>query len=322
MIQDIADEAKSELDEEIIRGKFSKISDEEEVIWAGVPSAFSMSERYFLVGLIFLIHLLFFWVAEEVKFQGQGLNIILRMLLLVFDKIDMLSFVLFMLIFARINHFLNFSTSGRWTTTYLIVIGLIPSIWVISHWIEVIFELFGYNFSTPFPLWLDHWFLVLGVVTSGLMLFVTILYQISFQYVVTDKMIHVRRQILSMGVYSRVIPYNIILNVKTQQSFIAKLIGFGNVIILTEDEDNVAAHHSDEDSSELINYEEVSTTKKIFKLLKVLLFVQRERVDLVQSPANSLYGVKNPMLVYKIVNEMMDRKQGRPGLLEMSRSNE
>ena len=322
MIQDIVDEAKSEFDEGKIRGKFSKISDEEEVIWMGAPSAFSMSEKYFLVGLIFLIHLSFFWVAEEVKFQGEGLNIILRMLLLVFDKIDMLSFVLFMLIFARINHFLNFSTSGRWTTTCLIVIGLIPSIWVFSHWIEVILELFGYDFSNPFPLWLDHWFLVLGAVTSGLMLFVTILYQTSFQYVVTDKMIHVRRQILSMGVYSRVIPYNIILNVKTQQSFIAKLIGFGNVIILTEDEDNVAAHHSDEDSSELINYEEVSTTKKIFKLLKVLLFVQRERVDLVQSPANSLYGVKNPMLVYKIVNEMMDRKQGRPGLLEMSRSNE
>ncbi|HIE63186.1 MAG: hypothetical protein CXT72_01275 [Methanobacteriota archaeon] len=322
MIQDIVDEAKSELDEEIIRGKFSKISDEEEVIWAGFPSAFSMLERYFLVGLIFLIHLSFFWVAEEVKFQGDGLNIILRMLLLVFDKIDMLSFVLFMLIFARINHFLNFSTSGRWTTTCLIVIGLIPSIWVFSHWIEVILELFGYDVSNPFPLWLDHWFLVLGLVTSGLMLFVTILYQTSFQYVVTDKMIHVRRRILSMGVYSRVIPYNMILNVKTQQSFIAKLIGFGNVIILTEDEDNVAADHSDEDSSELINNEEVSTTKKFFKLLKVLLFVQRERVDLVQSPANSLYGVNNPMLVYKIVNEMMDRKQGRPGLLEMSRSNE
>ena len=322
MIQDIADEAKSELDEEIIRGKFSKISDEEEVIWAGVPSAFSMSERYFLVGLIFLIHLLFFWVAEEVKFQGQGLNIILRMLLLVFDKIDMLSFVLFMLIFARINHFLNFSTSGRWTTTCLIVIGLIPSIWVFSHWIEVILELFGYDFSNPFPLWLDHWFLVLGVVASGLMLFVTILYQISFQYVVTDKMIHVRRQILSMRVYSRAIPYNMILNVQTQQSFIAKLIGFGNVIVLTEDGDNVTTLHSDEDSSELINNEEVSTTKKVFKLLKVLLFVQRERVDLVHSPANSLYGVKNPMIVYKIVNEMMDRKQGRPGLLEMSRSNE
>jgi len=113
-----------------------------------------------------------------------------------------------------------------------------------------------------------------------------------------------------------------ILNVKTQQSFIAKLIGFGNVIILAEDEDNVEARHSDEDSSELINYEEVSTTKKVFKLLKVLLSFQRERVDLVLSPANSLYGVKNPMLVYKIVNEMMDRKQGRPGLLEMSQSNE
>jgi hypothetical protein len=322
MIQDIVDEAKSEFDEGKIRGKFSKISDEEEVIWMGAPSAFSMSEKYFLVGLIFLIHLSFFWVAEEVKFQGEGLNIILRMLLLVFDKIDMLSFVLFMLIFARINHFLNFSTSGRWTTTCLIVIGLIPSIWVFSHWIEVILELFGYNFSNPFPLWLDHWFLVLGAVTSGLMLFVTILYQTSFQYVVTDKMIHVRRQILSMGVYSRVIPYNMILNVKTQQSFIAKLIGFGNVIILAEDEDNVEAHHSDEDSSELINYEEVSTTKKVFKLLKVLLLVQRGRADLVLSPANSLYGVKNPMLVYKIVNEMMDRKQGRPGLLEMSRSNE
>ena len=322
MIQDIVDEAKSEFDEGKIRGKFSKISDEEEVIWTGAPSAFSMSEKYFLVGLIFLIHLSFFWVAEEVKFQGEGLNIILRMLLLVFDKIDMLSFVLFMLIFARINHFLNFSTSGRWTTTCLIVIGLIPSIWVFSHWIEVILELFGYDFSNPFPLWLDHWFLVLGVVTSGLMLFVTILYQTSFQYVVTDKMIHVRRQILSMGVYSRVIPYNMILNVKTQQSFIAKLIGFGNVIILAEDEDNVEAHHSDEDSSELINYEEVSTTKKVFKLLKVLLLVQRGRADLVLSPANSLYGVKNPMLVYKIVNEMMDRKQGRPGLLEMSRSNE
>jgi len=322
MIQDIVDEAKSEFDEGKIRGKFSKISDEEEVIWTGAPSAFSMSEKYFLVGLIFLIHLSFFWVAEKVKFQGEGLNIILRMLLLVFDKIDMLSFVLFMLIFARINHFLNFSTSGRWTTTCLIVIGLIPSIWVFSHWIEVILELFGYDFSTPFPLWLDHWFLVLGVVTSGLMLFVTILYQTSFQYVVTDKMIHVRRQILSMGVYSRVIPYNMILNVKTQQSFIAKLIGFGNVIILAEDEDNVEARHSDEDSSELINYEEVSTTKKVFKLLKVLLSVQRERVDLVLSPANSLYGVKNPMLVYKIVNEMMDRKQGRPGLLEMSQSNE
>ena len=322
MIQDIVDEAKSELDEEKIRSKFSKISDEEEVIWAGAPSAFSMSERYFLVGLIFLIHLLFFWIAEEVKFQGQGVNIILRMLLLVFDKIDILSFFLFMLIFARINHFLNFSTSGRWTTTCLIVIGLIPSIWVFSHWIEVIVELFGYNFSNPFPLWLDHWFLVLGVVASGLMLFVTILYQISFQYVVTDKMIHVRRQILSMRVYSRAIPYNMILNVQTQQSFIAKLIGFGNVIVLTEDGDNVATLHSDEDSSELINNEEVSTTKKVFKLLKVLLFVQRERVDLVHSPANSLYGVKNPMIVYKIVNEMMDRKQGRPGLLEMSRSNE
>ena len=322
MIQDIVDEAKSELDEEKIRSKFSKISDEEEVIWAGAPSAFSMSERYFLVGLIFLIHLLFFWIAEEVKFQGQGVNIILRMLLLVFDKIDILSFFLFMLIFARINHFLNFSTSGRWTTTCLIVIGLIPSIWVFSHWIEVIVELFGYNFSNPFPLWLDHWFLVLGVVASGLMLFVTILYQISFQYVVTDKMIHVRRQILSMRVYSRAIPYNMILNVQTQQSIIAKLIGFGNVIVLTEDGDNVTTLHSDEDSSELINNEEVSTTKKVFKLLKVLLFVQRERVDLVHSPANSLYGVKNPMIVYKIVNEMMDRKQGRPGLLEMSRSNE
>ncbi|MBT3357308.1 MAG: PH domain-containing protein [Euryarchaeota archaeon] len=322
MIGDIVDEAKSEIDEEFIRGKFSKISDEEEVIWAGEPSPFSMSERYLLVGLIFLIHLSFFWVVEHAKIQGDGLNIILRLILLIFDKIDMLGFVLFILIFARINHFLNFSTSGRWTTAWLIFIGLIPSIWVISHWIEVILELFGYNFSNPFPLWIDYWFLVLGVVMSGIMLFVTILYQISFQYVVTDNMIHIRRQILFMGVYSRVISYDRILNIKTQQSFFAKLIGFGNVIFLTEDEDNDTIRQSDEDISDLMNNDNVSAAKKVFKLLKIILLVQRERVDIVPNPANSLYGVKNPMLVYKIVNEMMDRKQGRPGLLEMSRSNE
>ena len=62
-----------------------------------------------------------------------------------FDLVDVFAFVFVMLIIARINHFLNISTSNVKISFFLIIVGIIPSIWFITNVIDWFLILIGEN---------------------------------------------------------------------------------------------------------------------------------------------------------------------------------
>ena len=69
-----------------------------------------MSGKYALSILVLLVHMVFFGYAIE---DGEGnLNLVVGLAKLILDVSGVFGFVIVMMLIAKINHFLNTSTSG------------------------------------------------------------------------------------------------------------------------------------------------------------------------------------------------------------------
>ena len=185
------------IDEELARKKFS-LSDIDEIpMWMGSPTFLSYSPKYIVAAIIFFIHFIFYRAAVTLYAEGkEGMGYtFLRIIDQLFDLIDIFAFIIVMLFIARINHFLNISTSNLRTTFFLIMIGLIPSFWYMTNIIDWLLVVLGKE-ALNVPEWLDEWFLVLGIINSLIFLFYTVISQFSYSYLITDKKIYLRKKIL------------------------------------------------------------------------------------------------------------------------------
>ena len=146
------------------------------------------------------------------------------------------------------------------------------------------------------PEWFDEWFLALGIINSLIFLFYTVISQFSYSYLITDKKIHIRKKILYFYNSITVITLDELVNLKTQISFMGKIIGYGNILPITEEDFEIKPKVKIERGG----------FHKLIHIIKLFFFHKRAKKELPMTPSDCLFGVKKPMVVYELASELMD----------------
>ena len=301
VMSEIISSFRSKLDLEAVRERFPEISDSETPIWHGSPALMSMSGKYALAGLVLVIHLVFYWAAKyDTVIEGEAnLNLVVGLAKTIIDISGVLGFAIMMLLVAKVNHYLNTSTSGGWTTSWLLINGLIPLIWYITTLINSFLIFIGYHGFDHFigehiPVWKDWYYLVLGVFSSISAVALTAHYSNAFQYAITDKRVHIRKKFLYFDSSTVGIPFEKVENLKVEPSIIGRIFGFGNIHVIT---DGMQSNISDDN---------VSIKQSSFLNPLSWIFIQRKNNPSSQDPSECLYCINEPMSVYALINELID----------------
>ena len=118
-----------ELNPEVIRKRIPTLTVSEKILWMGHPTARSMYGRYILGGMILGLYLFFWWANISERPQGEGqLAFLMKTLHLGADLSGVFGLMLATLILAKIVHFSNGPTSGRWTITWVVFAAVSPGI--------------------------------------------------------------------------------------------------------------------------------------------------------------------------------------------------
>ncbi|RJU84233.1 MAG: PH domain-containing protein [Candidatus Poseidoniales archaeon] len=312
-MSDYIQDFKSKIDPHAVRTVFPEITDSETPIWQGSPSFFSMADKYILAIIIFLTHAVFFAAEQFDSPEGDGqMYFILSLFRSLIDISGTMGFVLTMLIIAKLNHYANFSTSGKWTTSWIIISALIPFIWYLADIFSTLSGLVGSNFENPLPQWNYFWFLPLGIFSSLVMILLTFIYQNAFHYAITDKRIHIRKNFLFFDTSVHGISFEKIENLKANPPIIGRILGYGNVHILTASGLGIQQESVD---TGLGVPEEIVTNKGKKTSLSLFGWIskQRRRNSVAQEPSDCLYGIRSPMKIYRLINELMDANNNLPG---------
>ena len=298
---------RAEIDERSVRVAFPEMTDSETPIWAGSPSFFSMAGHYFLATLILVIHLMFFWAAEGPDVEGEGqANFAIGIFKWILDVSGVLGFVVVLFAVAKINHYLNFSTSSRWTTTWLLLNGAIPLLMVVA---DLSGKVLG-NFMEEIPdspQWFQIYYLILGIFSSASMAALTVMYQRAFRYAITDRRIHIRKDFLYFDTSAHGISFDNIENLKVDPSIIGKVFGFGNVHMVTASGIGLREDESGIGAGLAANTDSTSEGgKRLTRAAFGWISAQRQRTTVDQDPEDCLYGIRNPMGIYRLINELVD----------------
>ena len=300
IMSDFVNRYRQKVNPEEVRSRFSEITDSETPIWSGRPSPMSMVGRYILAILVLMIHLVFFWAAKFEDVDGEGnLNLVVGLAKVILDISGVFGFVIVMMVIAKINHYLNVSTSGGWTTSWLVLNGLIPFTIVLLDWSG---KLLGGIFENipDTPMWLDWYYPLLGVLSSSFAIAMTTHYRNAFQYAITDKRVHIRKKFLYLDTSAVGIPFDKVENLKVDPPIIGKILGFGTLHIITDGGVPDDSQRSIQDSQ--------GENIGVFRMLTGWVFTQRSRGDFSEDPSSCLYSITEPMEVYRLINELMDER--------------
>jgi len=303
------DTFKSEIDENSVKADFPEITESETPIWRGKPSLLSMMDKYILATIVLFIHLAFFFGAWLDPPEGGGqANFVFALLMWIVNNTGVVGFVLAMLTLTKLNHYGNFSTSGRWTTIWLLISSLFPLIWKLMDIFQWFSGLLNLGFQNPLPSWSFSWFLPIGFVSFAIMASFTVLYQNAFQYVITNKRIHLRKKFLYLDSNIHGIPYSQVENLKSDPSVIGRIFGFGNVHIITSS--GVGLQSESTGMSIGVGNDEANPSVGPIPSVFGWVSKQRQRSVMAKDPADCLFGIRNPMDVYRLINDLIDNEAG------------
>jgi hypothetical protein len=297
-LNEIISDSIDSINEDLVRKKFSLVGVDETPIWTGSPTFLSYYPRYFLAAIIFLTHLIFYRVAVTVYAEGkEGIfYTLLRIIDQLFDLIDVFAFIIVMLLIARINYFLNISTSNFKTTLFLLIIGLFPSIWYMANVIDWILLLLGKE-GLNIPEWFDTWFLGLGIINTIIFLIYTLISQFSYSYLITEKNIFIKRKILFIYNSITIFSLDELANLKTQTSYFGKIMGYGNILPISKEDLEIQPK---------VKIERVGF-QKVIHIIKLFISYKRVKKESHTTPSECLFGIRKPMAVYELANELMDK---------------
>ena len=147
-MSEFVEQFKSNIDADSARSDFPEITDSETPIWRGGPATSSMADKYILSIMVLLVHIAFFLGELLDTPEGEGqVNFVLSVVIWLIDTTGVMGFVICMLILTKINHYANFSTSGKWTTSWLLICCIIPLLWKLMDVVEWICLLY----TSPSP---------------------------------------------------------------------------------------------------------------------------------------------------------------------------
>ncbi|MEC7043002.1 MAG: PH domain-containing protein [Candidatus Thermoplasmatota archaeon] len=296
------------------RDAVPEMSAYEEPYYRSGPIVLSMFPRYLLIVFVLAVHVLFGIGYEAPEGEG-GLNFVLNLLQLLVST-GIAGFFLVMIILTWINRFVNFSTSGGLYTVSLLIISITPGIFFLE---EVLTNSFfspyiGLEDSGFLPEWSSVYYLIFGGVYAGVMFILTVMYQRAFTYVITDKQVYLKKDFLKViDSNSHAISLSKIENLKVERSLIGRILGYGSLHVITasglglKEESMSIGAGAVSDVAEAATKETSNIVIRLFRFFIFMMKLQRTRKTVDLDPEDCFYGIRRPMDVYALVNELRTR---------------
>ena len=282
-----------------IREKF-RLTNDEDILQDIKPSIFAFTPMYGVALLILFAH----WMFEIDWDDGTTMSSIIDGIIS-FGKVGNFGFVFVMLAITWFNRMLNGATSGKWTTMYLLVVTFTPMILSIDN----ILEHLGIIESGFIPID-EFYYLTFGLFWSILFVVLTVFYQRSFHYAITNHRVIFTQHLIIPGDGRRIL-FDNINEIRTQRTFMGAMLGYNTIICDTgsqlgigEDSMSVSAGTAGGSDS---TSPESEITKSLFKRMFAFITYQRTRKVDLPDPRFSFFCITNWKSVENLLNEMHQR---------------
>ena len=132
------------------------------------------------------------------------------------------------------------------------------------------------------PEWLDTWFLGLGIINSSVFLIYSVISQLSYSYLVTDKNIYIKRKILFYNSFTIIAIDEIVNLKKLRYHFSVKCLVMEILLLITEKDLEVKSNSNIERNG----------LQKFFYILKLLISYKKAEEKLILKPSECFLGSK------------------------------
>ena len=286
-----------------LKQKF-RLTSEEEILKDVKPSIFAFIPMYAIALLILGAHLLFSieWTTND----DDNILVKIMVWLIELSEKGEIGFVLVMLAITWFNRMMNGTTSGKWTTMFLLVVALTPPVLRIDDFIAWMMD----KDSGFIPL--DSYnFFFFGIFWASLFTVLTVFYQRSFHYAITNHRVIFTQHLIIPGDGRRIL-FDNINEIRTQRTFMGAIFGYNTIICDTgsqlgigEDSMSISAGASGagSDSGSI----ESQVTKSFFRRMFAFLTYQRSRKIDLPDPRFSFFCITNWKAIEQLLNEMHQR---------------
>ena len=204
-----------------LREKF-RLTGDEEILKDVKPSIFAFLPMYLVALIILGVHMLFGidWDASS----DDNILVKTMIFLLEISDIGEIGFVMVMLGVTWFNRMLNGSTSGKWTTIFLLVVALTPPVLRLDDFIAWIMG----KDAGFIPL--DEFsYSLFGIFWAALFTLFTVFYQRSFHYAITNHRVIFTQHLIIPGDGRRIL-FDNINEVRTQRTMMGAMFGYNTII--------------------------------------------------------------------------------------------
>jgi hypothetical protein len=285
----------------------------EEILLTKQPSIFAFLGMYVLGLIVLAVHLLF----GQADLLGDGDSGALIAIVIAIIKVSggetvPFGFVMIMLIVTWLNRLMNMSTSGRWVTTWLLIVTFTPIILKIDDVLEFVTDIFMDEPIGGFiPDFISYDYTIFGFMFAAMFWGLTYYFQKSFHYAITsDAVIFQHRFLLSHS--RRRILYDRISEVIEERNPMGMILGYSTLTILTDTgiglvEETIGMGAgatlpgtSQKDSDSVA----ASAGKTWIRSIVGLLTYQRTVTRVVGDPKNCFYSIRKSDKTKLLVDEM------------------
>ena len=304
-------EASFDAKQKKLQKKFRTIEGEE-ILLTKQPSAFAFLSMYILGILVLGVHLLFGQADLLDDGDSSGLvKVILWIVDISGGETVPFGFVLTMLVVTWLNRLFNVSTSGRWVTTWLLVVTFTPILIQIDDVIYFITNLFGEPIGGFLPDFISYNYTIFGFIYMSMLWGLIYYYQKSFHYAITSDALIFDHKFLFSRDHRRVL-YDRISEVIEERNPLGVMLGFSTISILTDTGVGLAEEtigmgagvavpgtsHHDSDSAT------TAAGKSWIRSIFGLLIYQRTVTKVMPDPKYCFYSIRNWRNTKKIIDEL------------------
>ena len=207
----------------------------EEILLTKQPSIFAFLGMYVLGMIVLGVHLLF--GQADLLDDGDSsalVAIIIAIVKISGGKTVPFGFVLIMLTITWLNRLMNMSTSGRWVTTWLLIVTFTPIIIQIDDVLKFITGIFMDDPIGGFlPDIISYNYTTFGFIYMSMLWLLIYYYQKSFHYAITSDALIFDHKFLFSRDHRRVL-YDRISEVIEERNPLGVMLGFSTISILTD----------------------------------------------------------------------------------------
>ena len=306
----IVEKMKAKISAEDVQKKFDMTSFET-AFYSCRPTFFAFLAKYMLCIAVLMVHLLFWWVNTSSGLDDEA-NGFAKFSFWLVDFLGMTGFVFFMLIVTWLNRFMNWSSSGGWYTTSLLIVTFTPALFTLDNIIATISGWFGSEFNGVIPFnWDDSWYLFLGIGYFTILFSLTTWYCRSFNYGVSDRAVYLKKDFMLTHTMHKIDMVDID-NMKLTVPWYGRILGFGTLNILTGSGFGVRQHSTSMSAGGVADVasavaDDVGFMRKMIRGLIFMVTLQRTREEMnTAEPEDCMYGIRNPSEVNKLISELKE----------------